>query len=85
MCNIINYDFKISNVYFSLLLQSATLDHDYIITPITEYWIDNEAISHGKVYESKAISSFEAYTGPKVQRCGLFLCVQRPDLGALPD
>lgn len=53
--------------------------------PITEYWIDNEAISHGKVYESKPISSFEPYTGPKVQRCGLFLCVQRPYLGALPD
>lgn len=53
--------------------------------PITEYWIYNEANSHGKVYESKAISSFEAYTGPKVQRCGLFLCVQRPYLGALPD
>lgn len=45
----------------------------------------NEAISHGKFYESKTISSFEAYTGPKVKRCGLFVCVQRPYLGASPD
>lgn len=41
--------------------------------------------SHGKVYESKAISSFEAYTGLKVKRCGLFVCVHMPYLGASPD
>lgn len=133
-------------------MRAATLDHDYLIKPITEYWIDsalqvtereaaaieektrdqssskswfnerdwritssrfgdiclatqrrnktklcqsliqssaasfrNEAIFHGKVYESKAISSFETYTGLKVKRCGLFVCVQKPYLGVSPD
>lgn len=33
----------------------------------------------------KALSSFETYTGLKLKRCGLCVCVQRPYLGVSPD
>ncbi|XP_061184370.1 uncharacterized protein LOC133192371 [Saccostrea echinata] len=133
-------------------MQTATLDHDYLEKPITEYWIDSalqvtereaaaieertrgqssskswfeerkwrltssrfgdiclathrrnktklcqslisssavsfrhEATSHGRVYENKAISRFETKSGLKVKSCGLFVCVQKPYLGASPD
>lgn len=45
----------------------------------------SEALVHGKTYESRAIKSFEKETSLRVNRCGLFVCKDRPYLGASPD
>lgn len=45
----------------------------------------NEAILHGKNYESRAINIFSEKTHLKVSKCGLYVCEEKPFLGASPD
>ncbi|XP_056005265.1 uncharacterized protein LOC125664437 [Ostrea edulis] len=45
----------------------------------------SEALVHGSTYETRAIRSFERETGQGVQRCGFFVDMDRPYLGASPD
>lgn len=42
-------------------------------------------LNHGKIYEQKAIKQFEEKFRIKNQKCGLFVPVDRPYLGASPD
>nr|XP_034306619.1 uncharacterized protein LOC105318360 isoform X2 [Crassostrea gigas] len=42
-------------------------------------------IIHGRQHESRAISMFEELTHFKVKKCGLFVSVKYPFLGATPD
>ena len=47
--------------------------------------IRTEAISHGRIYERKALLEFEKKEKRKVERCGLFVDPAYPYLGASPD
>lgn len=42
-------------------------------------------MSHGKLYEAKALKSFEQKYNFKVKRAGFFICISKPFLGASPD
>lgn len=47
--------------------------------------LNSSAVYHGKMYEQKAIKQFEEKFHIKTQKCGLFVPVDRPYLGASPD
>ncbi|XP_061174665.1 uncharacterized protein LOC133183774 [Saccostrea echinata] len=47
--------------------------------------ISTSPIMHGRQYENKAICRFEEISGLKVQRCGLFVSLDYPFLGATPN
>jgi hypothetical protein len=52
---------------------------------ITSSNLHSKPIIHGKQYEETARKKFEAKTGLKVQRCGLYICHQKPYLACTPD
>lgn len=43
------------------------------------------ALEWGKSMETTAIEAYEGKTGKKVERCGLYVSVQYPFIGASPD
>ena len=47
--------------------------------------LNNPAVHHGKMYEQKAIKQLEERYQVKSQKCGLFVSLDRPYLGASPD
>jgi hypothetical protein len=40
---------------------------------------------HGKNYETKALKAFEMKYDITTKKCGLFVCLEKPYLGASPD
>lgn len=47
--------------------------------------IRSNAIRHGQRFEKKALNKFELEKGIKTHKAGLFVCVDKPFLGATPD
>ncbi|XP_062603717.1 uncharacterized protein LOC134265512 [Saccostrea cucullata] len=52
---------------------------------LSDVQINSEALRHGKNYKAKALKVFNSKFNVNAKKCGFFVCLDKPFLGASPD
>lgn len=65
--------------------RQSTPCHNLVKSILYKKELHTPSVQYGRVHEAKAIEMYENLKGCEVRKCGLFVDVQHPYLGASPD